>query len=60
MATDHVCPTKDTADSCANDFQFSAVYHVDVMETVFDGILGLWSGNKSGYDKTGMLVPALV
>ena len=48
-ATEKVCPTNDI-NSCANDFQFVALSSTSGLRETEDGIVGMWSGNKSSID----------
>ena len=52
-ATDKVCPVTDQ-NSCANNFQFVALSSTSGLRDYEDGIIGMWSGNRSGYDTTEM------
>lgn len=54
-AYDRVCPST-TETSCANDFRFVAITKQDGLSSNEDGILGMWSGNVSGYDTTEMFM----
>lgn len=44
---DITCPSSDP-DSCANNFLFVAITEASGLRYYEDGIIGLWSGNKSG------------
>ena len=56
LGTDKACPVSGQAGACASAFQFVAISDASGLADS-DGILGLWSGNKSGYDKTEMIMP---
>lgn len=56
IGTDKACPVSGDANACANTFQFVAISNASGLSNS-DGILGLWSGNLSFYDKTEMFMP---
>ena len=49
LGTDRTCPVTDTA-SCASSYQFVAISESSGLRDYEDGLIGLWSGNLSGYD----------
>ena len=55
MAYDRVCPTSDD-DSCADDFLFVAISESSGLREYEDGIIGLWSGNKSAAVQEEMIM----
>ena len=55
LAYDRVCPTTDT-NSCANDFLFVAISSASGLRDYEDGIIGLWSGNKSAAIQEEMIM----
>ena len=58
ISTDRVCPSDDEQ-SCSIDQQFVALTRENGLSDYEDGILGLWSGGKTGYDNAEMLMPGL-
>lgn len=55
MGYDRVCPTSDNA-SCADDFLFVAISSSSGLKEYEDGIIGLWSGNKSSAIQEEMIM----
>lgn len=58
IGLDSICSTSDT-NSCANDFQFVAISTATGLRDYEDGIIGLWSGNKTGYSTDEMIMPKM-
>lgn len=60
LAYDTVCPNPDT-NSCASNFKFVAISTASGLKDYKDGIIGLWSGNKSSYtDEEEMIMHKMV
>lgn len=58
VSTERICVTTDLA-SCATAQAFVALTQADGLSDYEDGILGLWSGNRDGYNDFEMLMPGL-